>query len=97
MAASLEAGHDAGVGWDAVEVFACLEGLDEDDVGVAVIGHHEVQVAAAGADWEASRVVGVERADGFDPEVELFVPGRRERVFDGGSRQGGEVGVVGLG
>ena len=27
-AASLEAGHDAGIGWDAVAVFACLEGLD---------------------------------------------------------------------
>ena len=28
VAASLEAGHDAGVGWDAVAVFPCLEGLD---------------------------------------------------------------------
>ena len=28
VAASLEAGHDAGVGWDAVAVFLCLEGLD---------------------------------------------------------------------
>ena len=28
VAASLEAGHDAGVGWDTVVVFLCLEGLD---------------------------------------------------------------------
>ena len=28
VATSLEAGHDAGVGWDAVTVFLCLEGLD---------------------------------------------------------------------
>ena len=28
VAASIEAGHDAGVGWDAVAVFPCLEGLD---------------------------------------------------------------------
>ena len=97
VAASLEAGHDAGVGWDAVAVFACLEGLEEDDVGVAVIGDHEVLVAAVGADREASRVVGVERADGFHPDVELFGRGRRGRVLDGGSRQGGEVGVVMLG
>ena len=97
MAASLEAGHDAGVGWDVVAVFACLEGLNEDDVGVAVIGDHEVLVAAAGADQEASCVVGVERADGFGPEVELFGRGRRERVLDGGSRRGGEVGVDGVG
>ena len=62
-----------------------------------MIGGHEVLVADAGADREASRVVGVERADGFDPEVELFVKGGRERVLDGDSRQGGEVGVVVLG
>ena len=97
VATSIEAGYDAGVGWDAVAVFACLEGLDEDDVGVILIGNHEVLIAAAGADREASRVVGVVRADGFDPEVEIFGRGRRERVLDSGSRRGGEVGVVGLG
>ena len=94
VAASLEAGHDVGIGWDVVAVFASLERIDEDDVGVAVICDHEELVAAAGTDHEASRVVGVERADGFDPEVELFVKGGRERVLDGDSRQGGEVGVV---
>ena len=86
VAARLEAGHDAGVGWYAVAVFACLEGLDVDDVGVAIIGDHEVLVASAGVDREASRVVGENHADGFDPEVEFFGRGRRERVLDGGSR-----------
>ena len=38
VTASLEAGHDAGVGRDAVAVFSCLEGFDEDGVGVAVVG-----------------------------------------------------------
>ena len=71
MAASLEVGHDMGVGRDAVAVFPCLEGLDENGVGVAVVSNHEVLVAAAGADWEASCVVYVERADGFYPDVEL--------------------------
>ena len=28
VAASLEAGHDASVGWDVVAVFPCLEGLN---------------------------------------------------------------------
>ena len=28
VAASLEAGHDTGVGRDAVAIFPCLEGLD---------------------------------------------------------------------
>ena len=28
VATSLVAGHDSGVGWDAVTVFACLEELD---------------------------------------------------------------------
>ena len=62
-----------------------------------MIDGHEVLVADAGADREASRVVGVELADGFDPEVEFFGKGRRERVLDGGSSWGGEVGEVGLG
>ena len=51
VAASLEAGHDTGVGRDAVAVFPCLEGLDEDGVGVAVVSDHEILGAAAGADW----------------------------------------------
>ena len=65
--ASLEAGHDAGVGRDVVAVSLCLEGLDEDGVGVAVVCDHQVLVAAAGADGEASCVVCVERDDGFYP------------------------------
>ena len=63
VTASLEAGHDEGVGRDAVAVFPCLEGLDEDGIGVAVVGNHQVLVAAVGADWEVSCVVYVERAD----------------------------------
>ena len=50
MAVSIEAGHNVGVVWDVVAVFACLEGLNEDDVGFTVIGKQEVLVAAAGAD-----------------------------------------------
>ena len=67
VTASLEAGNDAGIGRYAVAVFSCLEGLDEDGVCVVVVGDHQVLVAAAGADGEASCVVCVERADGFDP------------------------------
>ena len=67
VAARLELGHDASVGRYAVAVFSCLEGLDEDGVGVSVVGDHQVLVAAAGADREASCVVCVERADGFYP------------------------------
>ena len=67
VTASLEAGHDAGADWDAVAVLPCLEGLDEDGVGVAVVGDHQVLVAAAGVDGEASCVFCVERADGFYP------------------------------
>ena len=67
VTASLEAGHDASVGRYSVEVFSCLEGLDEDGVFIAMVGHHQVLVAAAGADREASCVVRVERADGFHP------------------------------
>ena len=64
---SLEAAHDAILGRYAVVVFLCLEGLNEDGVSVVVVGDHQVLVAAAGADWESSCVVCVERADGFYP------------------------------
>ena len=63
VAASLEAGHDAGVGRYAVAIFLCLEGLDEDVVFIAVIGHHQVLIAAAVADEEAACVIRVEHAD----------------------------------
>ena len=49
VTASLEAGHDASVGRYAVAVFSCLEGLNDDGVCVAVVGDHQVLVAAAGA------------------------------------------------
>ena len=42
-----------------------MEGIDEYGVGVAVVCDHKVLVAAAGADWEASCVICVERAMGF--------------------------------
>ena len=62
---SLETGHDAGVGRDAMAVFSCLEGIDEDGVCVTVVGDHQVLVAAAVTDGEASCVLCVDRADGF--------------------------------
>ena len=67
MASSLEAGHNAGVGGYAGAIFSCLEWLNEDGVCIAVIRHHQVLIAAAGADGEAVCVVRVESADGFDP------------------------------
>ena len=65
VTASLEAGHDASVGRYAVAIFSCLEGLDEDGIFIAVVGHHQVLVSAAGADGEASCVFRVESSDGF--------------------------------
>ena len=47
---SLESGHDTGVGRYVVAVFPCLEGLNEYGIGVAVVGDHQVLVAAAGED-----------------------------------------------
>ena len=67
VAFCLEAGHDAGVDGYAVDIFSCLEWLNEDGVCIAVISHHQVLIAAAGADGEAACVVRVESADGFCP------------------------------
>ena len=60
-----------------------------------MLDNHEVLVAAAGADWEASCVVCVECADGFHPDVELS--GGLGVFFAVGSRRGGEVGLASLG
>ena len=93
----LEAGHDAGVCRDTVEILAGLKGFDEDDVGVTMVGDHELPVAAAGADLEAARVVGVDRAGGLDPEVELFRRVRQVRVIEGGGRRVRLISACGLG
>ena len=62
-----------------------------------MIGDHEILVATAGADREASRVVCVYRSDKFHPDVELFGWGGRGMFLGGGSRPGEKVGVVSLG
>ena len=71
VAAVTKACHDATMGRDAVVVVAGLKRLDKDCVAVAVVGQHDVLVAAVGAGWKAAHVVSVELADGFDPYVEF--------------------------
>ena len=82
VAALLEFLHGASVGWDAVAVVFGLEGLDEDDVGVAVVGDHDVLIATARADGESAHVVGEELTDGPDPDVKFVGSGVRKRAFD---------------
>ena len=60
-----------------------------------MVSDNELLVAAVGADWEASCVVCVERADGFNPDEELS--GGLGRFFTVGSRRVGEVGLASLG
>ena len=50
--------HELVVGRDTVSVLAGLEGLDQDGVGVTVVGKHEVLVAAARPYREATHVIG---------------------------------------
>ena len=69
--------HDGVVGGDAVLVFTSLEGGLEDGVGIAVVGNHDVLVAAAGADREPAGVVGVELFDGLHTDVDFARRGGR--------------------
>ena len=71
MPTHLEAVHDGIVGGDAVFVLTRLEGGLEDCIGVTVVGDHNVLVAAAGANGEATCVVCVELLDGFHPDVDF--------------------------
>ena len=86
VAARLEAGHDASVCSDTVAILAGLEGFDEDEVSVAVVCDHEVLVADAVADQEASCFVGVEHSGGLDPEWSYLEEsdGRRLSTLAGG-------------
>ena len=59
-----------------------------------MVGEHQVLVAAAGADGEASCVVCVERSDGFYPKVKLF---DGLGMFVAVVWRGGEGGWTGIG
>ena len=50
----LEAVNDAVVGIDVVVVVLGLEGFNEEDVAFTVVGKHDILVAYAGADREAT-------------------------------------------
>ena len=77
VSARLETVHDGVVGGNLVFVLAGLEGGLEDGVGVAVVGDHDVLIAATGADGEASGVVCVQLFDGLDLDVDFVGAGRR--------------------
>ena len=64
-----EAGHDAVFFGEAVAIVTGLEWLDQDDVGVYVVGKHDEVVAAARADGETTHVVSVDLAYGLYPEI----------------------------
>ena len=66
-----EARHDVVVGWDAVVIVFGLEGLDEDGVGILVVGHHDILITASRPDWEAARVVSEEGAGSDFSEVDF--------------------------
>ena len=68
----LEAVNDAVVGIDVVVVLLGLEGFDEEDVAFTVVGKHDILVASAGADREATHVAIVQIVGGKDVDMEFF-------------------------
>ena len=62
-----------------MNVAARLEGLDEDEVAVAVVGQHDVLVATARFDGEAAHVIGVKFGDVVDLDMDLTGGYGRER------------------
>jgi len=63
VAAVTEALHDGVVRLNTVRIFFGLEGGLEDHVGIAVVCDHDVLVAFAGTNREATGVVRVQFAD----------------------------------
>jgi hypothetical protein len=54
-----------------MEILLGLDGASQDGIRVAVIGDHNVLVAASGADGETTGIIRVESADLLDADVEL--------------------------
>ena len=67
----LEAGNDAVVGVYAVMVLLGLEGFNEEDVVFTVVGKHDILVASAGAEMEATHVAIVQIVGGKDVDMEF--------------------------
>ena len=68
----LEFGHDAVVRHNVVAVTSVLERLVKEDVAVSVICYHDVLVAAAGANRDATHIFSVDLADGLDVDTEFI-------------------------
>ena len=96
VASLLELRHDASVGWDAVAVMFGLKGLDEDGVGVVVVGEHDVLIATARADGEVAHVVSEELADRLDPNMKFVGAGVEKWTVDAidGWKGGSWIGLV---
>ena len=67
----IEAGNDAFVGVDMVVVVLGLGGFDKEDVAFTVVGKHDILVASAGADREATHVSIVHISGGKDLDMEF--------------------------
>ena len=103
MAAILETRHDTVIRRDLVSVVPGLEGFNQNGIGVDVLRQHNVVVAVAVSDGEASHVICVEFAYGLNDDVEFFVfYGRkltgdvRERLLVGWFGIGGARTLSGL-
>ena len=68
----IDAGNDAVVGVDVVVVVLGLEGFNDEDVAFTVVGKHDILVAYAGADREATHVAIVHISGGKDVDMEFF-------------------------
>ena len=82
MVTLFEVVHDVSRGWNVVGVVLGLEGLNEDDVGVTVVGEHDVLVTTSRTDGEAAHVVGEELTDGPDPDVKFVGLGAGKWAFN---------------
>ena len=79
MVTILETAHDRVVCFDAVLVLSVLEGDVKDNVGVSMIGNHDVLVAATGAEGGSASVVNVKFGDGFNADVDFIGTDSRKR------------------
>ena len=72
MAAICKTGHDSICGVEAVTVVAGFEWIQQDDIGVHMVGEHEEVVDTLGANLETAHVISVNFADRFGRDVELL-------------------------
>ena len=81
MAALFDLPSDVVLCGKTVLVIFGVEGFDKDNIAVAVVSKHKIEVTTARTDGKAPHIIYVDFSNRFHPNIQLFV--REERIWSG--------------